>query len=91
MHRPRPEVDLPNYAPRVKLPVLMLNGRYDMVSPLESSARPMFELLGTPPAHKVLHVYESDHSVPRSELIRESLAWLDTYLGPVEPVPSATP
>jgi dienelactone hydrolase len=91
VHRPRPEVDLPNYAPRVKLPVLMLNGRYDMVSPLESSARPMFELLGTPPAHKVLHVYESDHSVPRSELIRESLAWLDTYLGPVEPVPSATP
>jgi cephalosporin-C deacetylase-like acetyl esterase len=83
--RPRPEVDLPNYAPRVKLPVLMLNGRYDMVFPLESSARPLFERLGTPAGDKVLRVYESDHMVPRPELIRESLAWLDKHLGPVEP------
>jgi dienelactone hydrolase len=83
--RPRPEVDLPNYAPRVTLPVLMLNGRYDLVFPLEASARPMFELLGTPPVHKALRVYESDHSVPRTELVRESLAWLDKYLGPVGP------
>jgi formylglycine-generating enzyme required for sulfatase activity/cephalosporin-C deacetylase-like acetyl esterase/predicted Ser/Thr protein kinase len=81
--RPRPEVDLLNYAPRVKLPVLMLNGRYDLVFPLESSARPMFQLLGTPRGDKVLRVYDSDHMVPRSELIRESLAWLDKYLGPV--------
>jgi dienelactone hydrolase len=89
--RPRPEVDLPNYAPGVKLPVLMLNGRYDLVFPLESSARPLFERLGTPPRDKVLRVYESDHSIPRSELIRESLAWLDRYLGPVEPAAAATP
>ncbi len=89
--RPRPEVDLPNYAPRVKLPVLMLNGRYDLVFPLESSARPLFERLGTPPGDKVLRVYESDHMVPRAELIRESLAWLDRYLGPVEPAATAAP
>ena len=31
--RPRPEVDPFNYAPRVRLPVLMLNGRYDLVCP----------------------------------------------------------
>ncbi len=83
--RPRPEVDLPNYAPRVTLPVLMLNGRYDLVSPLEASARPLFERLGTPPADKLMRVYESDHGIPRTELVRESLAWLDKYLGPVEP------
>jgi eukaryotic-like serine/threonine-protein kinase len=83
--RPRPEVDLPNYAPRVRLPVLMLNGRYDLVVPLDSSARSMFELLGTSPEDKVSRVYDSDHAIPRNEFIRESLAWLDKYLGPVEP------
>ena len=82
---PNPEVDPLNYTPRVKLPVLMLNGRYDLVFPLESSVRPLFERLGTPPSDKVLRVYESDHMVPRAEMIRESLAWLDKYLGPVEP------
>jgi dienelactone hydrolase len=91
VERPRPEVYLPNYAPRVRLPVLMLSGRYDLRFPLESSARPLYERLGTPPGDKVLRVYESDHSVPRSELIRESLAWLDKYLGPVEPAAAATP
>jgi dienelactone hydrolase len=89
--RPRPEVDLPNYAPRVRLPVLMLNGRYDLVFPLESSARPLFERLGTPPSDKVLRVYESDHGIPRTELVRESLAWLDKYLGPVESAAAAKP
>jgi formylglycine-generating enzyme required for sulfatase activity/cephalosporin-C deacetylase-like acetyl esterase len=83
--RPRPEVDLPNYAPRVRLPVLMLNGRYDMVVPLESAARPMFDLLGTSLENKMLRVYDSDHFPPRDEFIRESLAWLDKYLGPVQP------
>jgi cephalosporin-C deacetylase-like acetyl esterase len=89
--RPRPEVDLSNYTPRVRLPVLMLNGRYDLICPLDSSVRPMFEQLGTPPAQKALRVYETDHSVPRSELIRESLAWLDRYLGPVAPASAAKP
>jgi eukaryotic-like serine/threonine-protein kinase len=87
--RPHPEVDPANYAPRVRLPILMLNGRYDLVAPLESSARPMFDLLGTSPENKALRVYDSDHAVPRSELIRESLAWLDRYMGPVEPPASA--
>jgi dienelactone hydrolase len=83
--RPRAEIDASVYAPRVRLPVLMLNGRYDLVAPLESSARPLFDLLGTSPSDKALRVYESDHAIPRTELIRESLAWLDRYLGPVEP------
>jgi len=81
--RPRPEADVFNYAPRVKLPVLVMNGRYDLVSPLDSGVRPMFELLGTSPEHKALRVYDSDHTIPRSEFIREALAWLDKYLGPV--------
>jgi len=27
--------------------------------------------------------YEGRHDVPRTELIADSLRWLDTYLGPV--------
>ena len=48
----------------------------------------MFELLGTPPDDKVLRIYDSDHSLPRSDFIRESLAWLDRYR-PVQPATAA--
>jgi hypothetical protein len=29
-------------------------------------------------------LYEGGHSVPRNELIKGTLSWLDQYLGPVE-------
>ena len=80
----RPEVDRINYVSRVKLPTLMLNGRYDLIFPLETQVKPMFDLLGTPPEHKKLKVYESDHFVPRNEMIKEILGWLDRYLGSVK-------
>jgi len=81
---PRPEVDYLNYTPRITLPVLMLNGRYDLALRLESEVQPMFELLGTPDEHKSLIVYETDHWIDRKEVIKETVAWLDTYLGPVQ-------
>jgi dipeptidyl aminopeptidase/acylaminoacyl peptidase len=84
LNRPRPEIDPLNYAPRIQMPVLMLHGRYDLIVPLETEARPMFELVGTPAPDKRLIVAPSDHWFPRNDLIRESLAWLDTVLGPVE-------
>ena len=79
----RPEVDDLNYLPHVRAPVLMLNGRYDNTFPLETAARPMFELLGTPPDQKRNVVAEGVHYVPRTVFVRETLAWLDRYLGPV--------
>jgi eukaryotic-like serine/threonine-protein kinase len=81
--RERPEAQDINYVTRVKIPTLMLNGRYDITFPYEASVKPMFDLLGTPAAHKRLVVYDTDHFVPRNELIKETLAWLDRYLGPV--------
>jgi len=81
---PRPEVDYLNYTPRITLPVLMLNGRYDLALRLESEVEPMFELLGTPDEHKRLIVYETDHWIDRKEVIKETVAWLDAYLGPVK-------
>ena len=79
----QPEADPFNYLPRVTLPVLMLNGRYDFYFPVETSQRPYFNRLGTPPADKAWKIYDGSHSVPATQLIKESLAWLDRYLGPV--------
>ena len=83
MERSRPEVDPFNYLPRVTSPVLMLNGKYDYFFPVASSQEPFFKHLGTPAGNKKYIVYEGGHDVPRTELIKESLAWLDKYLGPV--------
>jgi dienelactone hydrolase len=77
-----PEADQINYLPRVTQPTLMLNGELDFFFPVETSQKPMFELLGTPPEHKQYRVYPGGHSAPRVEVIKESLGWFDRYLGP---------
>jgi dienelactone hydrolase len=70
---------------RTTTPVLMLNGRYDPSFVVDTQVTPMFELLGTPKEHKRLVIYDTSHwGFPRNELIRENLAWVDRYLGPVE-------
>ncbi len=79
-----PEADQLNFAPRVKVPVLMLNGRFDFIFPVVSSQEPMFRLLGTPKEQKRHVVYETGHDIPRNELIKETLDWLDRYLGAVK-------
>ena len=81
--RSRPEVNEINYVSRVKIPTLILNGKYDTIFPVETSAKPMFDLLGTPAQDKQLKLYETDHLPPRNEFIKETLAWLDRYLCPV--------
>jgi fermentation-respiration switch protein FrsA (DUF1100 family) len=78
--------DYYRYALRFTTPVLMVNGRHDMVFPFETSQLPLFRSLATPAEHKRLVVFESYHRLNnyRKEMIRESLAWLDRHLGPVE-------
>ena len=68
---------------RVTQPTLMLNAEYDFFFPPETSQKPFFELLGTPPEHKKRLTWPGGHSVPRTEMIKETLGWLDRYLGPV--------
>ena len=80
----RPEVNQINYVTRVKSPTLMLNGKYDSFFPPETSSKPMFVLLGTPAKDKDQKFYETDHIPPVNEMIKETLAWLDKYLGPVK-------
>ena len=77
-----PEVDQINYITRVKCPVLMLNGRFDGIYPVETAQRPFYEFLGTSPEHKRHLIYDTTHNVPTAELNKESVEWLDKYLGP---------
>jgi len=79
-----PEVHPINYITRVKTPTLVLNGRYDSWYHYETSIKPMFDLLGTSEEHKELKLYDTDHIPPKNEFMKEILAWLDRYLGPVE-------
>jgi dienelactone hydrolase len=80
---PRPEVDYINFAPRITVPILMLNGRYDLALLYEAEVQPMFALLGTAPEDKKLIVYDTDHWIDRREVAKETLTWLDRYMGPV--------
>jgi formylglycine-generating enzyme required for sulfatase activity/cephalosporin-C deacetylase-like acetyl esterase len=82
-----PAIDEINFAPRVKVPVLMINGREDAIFPLKTSQMPMFEFLGTPNGHKEHRVYPGGHDLLGlfSRQIRDDvLNWLDRYLGPVD-------
>ena len=76
-----PEIDPMHFLPRVTTPTLMLNGELDNIVPLEAAARPFFERLGTPAADKRQVVQPGGHFVPEDVLIRETLDWLDRYLG----------
>lgn len=76
-----PEVDEINFAPRVKVPTLMVNGRYDHFFPYEKSQKIMFQFLGTPTKDKRHAVFEAGHVPPREQMIREILDWLDRYQG----------
>ncbi len=83
---PLPGIDQADFAPRMKKPVLMVNGRYDYTFPLETSQDPLFRTLGTPAAEKSHIVLDTPHDVSqqRAKLIREVLGWLDHYLGRVQ-------
>lgn len=79
-----PELREVNFAPHVKTPTLMINGRYDFIFPVETFQKPMFRLLGTPEKDKRYLLFDSGHVPPRNDVIRETLNWLDQHLGPVQ-------
>ncbi len=86
-----PEIDLLNYAPRVRMPTLMLNGRYDFEVPFDTAQRPLFDLLGAPAEHKRHTVFETGHALPIADVAREILPWFDRHLGPVVHSAPASP
>lgn len=72
-----------NYLPRITIPVLMINGRYDQVFGYDSSRKHMYDLLGTPATDKKQVPYEVGHfAYPPNSLAKDVGGWLDTHLGP---------
>ena len=72
-----PEADPVNYLTRVKIPILMFNGKYDPIFPFKSSAEPMFNYFGTEIGSKKMYTFETGHFVPRNEIIKHSVMWLN--------------
>jgi hypothetical protein len=74
-----------NFAPRLRKPVLMVNGRYDFTFSPERAQEPLYRMLGTPAADKRRVVFDTPHDISQNkpELSKEVLAWLDKYLGKV--------
>ena len=78
-----PETEPINFAPRIKIPLLMLSGRYDFSFPVDEQ-KLLFKLVGTAPEHKRYVLFDNaGHVPPRLDVVREVLDWLDRYLGPV--------
>jgi serine/threonine protein kinase/formylglycine-generating enzyme required for sulfatase activity/dienelactone hydrolase len=82
---PLPGSDQADFAPRLKIPVLMVNGRYDYSFSLRESQNPMFAALGSPAADKEHLVLDTPHDVTerRPQLVKAVLDWLNRYLGRV--------
>jgi len=85
LNTPSPATDQVNFAPRMKKPVLMINGRYDFTFSPDRAQIPFFRMLGTPESEKRRVVFDTPHNVSQDHeaLLREVLAWLDKYLGRV--------
>jgi dienelactone hydrolase len=78
VHWRRPELDPVHYFPRIRIPVLMLNGEYDANFPLVESQRPMFQLLGTPAEHKKHRLFKDSHNaILLHERVQETVNWFD--------------
>ncbi len=78
-------LDQVDFAPRIHVPVLMVNGRYDATFPYATSQVPLFGMLGTPAVDKNHVVFDTPHDVRlrRTDLVNKVLGWFDKYLGPV--------
>ncbi len=76
------ELDQINYLPRVTIPMLLMDGRYDFDFTLKQQ-QAFYDFLGTPEIDKEWKLYETTHHIPRNDLVNESLKWLDKYFGPV--------
>jgi class 3 adenylate cyclase/formylglycine-generating enzyme required for sulfatase activity len=81
--RGRPEADMTYFLPRVTIPTLMINGRFDSLFGLDAILG-MYDLLGTVEDEKKLILFESDHLAPMADVISESTLWLDQHFGEVD-------
>jgi formylglycine-generating enzyme required for sulfatase activity/predicted Ser/Thr protein kinase/dienelactone hydrolase len=85
LEKPEPGGDQADFAPRMKKPLLMVNGRYDYAFEVEIAQNPLFKMLGTPDADKKHVLLDTPHDVTedREHLKAAVLDWLDKYMGRV--------
>jgi dienelactone hydrolase len=71
---------------RTRIPTLMLGSAFDTLFPPETHQKTFFDLLGAAPEDKRLRIFETGgHAgLPPAEVIKECLAWLEKYQGPVD-------
>jgi len=82
-----PASDPANFAPRVKIPILMIDGKGDSIFPYETAQKPLFDLLETPESLKKHVLFPGGHGIPweyHKEYYREIVEWLDEHLGSVD-------
>ncbi len=81
--QPHPMADITNYAPRITVPVLMINGRTDPLAPYVEAQLPLLALLGADASNKAHLLYDGGHYQYRSNAVaRDVTDWFDRYLGP---------
>jgi serine/threonine protein kinase/dienelactone hydrolase len=85
LDNPPPGGDQADFAPRIKTPILMVNGRYDFTFPVEKAQNPLFAMFGTAEKDKSHIILDTPHDVTeqRPQLTKAVLDWLDRYLGRV--------
>lgn len=78
--------DQVDFAPRLKKPVLMVNGQFDYAFSPEKSQIPLFAAIGTQAPDKQRITFDTPHDVTerRPELIQNVVGWLDKYLGRID-------
>jgi formylglycine-generating enzyme required for sulfatase activity/dienelactone hydrolase len=80
-----PEYSQVNFAPRIKIPILIQGGKYDGVLPVESHQKPFLALFGKAEKDKQLRIYETGHAVwNKNEAHKDEFDFLDKFLGPVK-------
>jgi dienelactone hydrolase len=75
---PLPELDMRNYAPLVKVPALLMNGRYDRG--FERNRIPLFNSLGS--KDKQFNEYDSGHVMELEQAIDDIDQWLSERFSP---------
>ncbi len=82
---PQPSIDDQiALAQRIRIPILMLGGENDFNLPIDPHQIALFRAFGTPDEDKSHHIYDAGHwPLPMNEVIRETVDFLDRYMGPV--------
>jgi len=76
----RADVNVVNFVPQIRVPILLLHGRYDETAPVKNNLEPLMALIRAP---KRLKLFDGGH-LPNAEfMIPELNAWFDETIGAV--------